>query len=118
MTNWTSKVFKEIKIQHLFTIFYFLSKSTAWEVWVSWNKLNEYESDSEQETSNEEESDEESNYSDFKLSLSDTDEFERMSALGYLKEKDITMLLKIRKKREQWKSKEKDDQMSEHQRMH
>ena len=32
------------------------------------------------------------------LSLSDTDEFERMSALGYLKEKDITMLLKIRKR--------------------
>ena len=32
------------------------------------------------------------------LSLSDTDEFERMSALGYLKEKNITMLLKIRKR--------------------
>ena len=58
----------------------------------------ENESESEEETNNEEESDEESNYSDIELSLSDTDEFERMSALGYLKKKDITMLLKIRKK--------------------
>ena len=57
------------------------------------------ENESEQETRNKEESDEESNYGDIELSLSDTDEFERMSALGYLKKKDITMLLKIRKKR-------------------
>ena len=58
----------------------------------------ENESEAEQETSNQEESDEESNYSDLELSLSDTAEFERMSALGYLKQKDITMLLKIRKR--------------------
>ena len=32
MTNWTSGVFKEIKIQHLSTIFYFLRKSLTWEV--------------------------------------------------------------------------------------
>ena len=35
--------------------------------------------ESEQETSKEEESDEESNYSNIELSLSDTDEFGRMS---------------------------------------
>ena len=60
-----------------------------------------------QETSQEEESDEESNYSDMELSLSDTDEFERMSALGYLKEKDIAMLLKIRKRENNENSKKK-----------
>ena len=54
--------------------------------------------ESEQETSDEEESDEGYNYSDIELSLSDTDEFERLSALGHLREKDITMLLKIRKR--------------------
>ena len=37
-------------------------------------------------------------YNDIKLSLSDTEKFERLSALGHLKEKDIPMLLKIRKR--------------------
>ena len=53
----------------------------------------ENESDPEQESGDKEESDEEFNYSDIELSLSDTDEFERLSALGHLKKKDITMLL-------------------------
>ena len=52
----------------------------------------ENESESEHKTRDKEESDEEYNYSDIELSLSDTDEFERLSALGYLKEKVIWLL--------------------------
>ena len=39
-TSWTSEVFKEIKIQHLSTIFYFLRKSLTWEVGYQGRKLN------------------------------------------------------------------------------
>ena len=67
----------------------------------------ETESEPEQETSDEEESDKESKYSDMELSLSDTDEFARLLAIGQLKEKEITMLFELRKREKNEKKKKK-----------
>ena len=42
LTNWTSEVLWEIKIQHLSTLFYFLNKSNTWDVWKTGKKLNAF----------------------------------------------------------------------------